>query len=167
MRDSLIPTLNMLHKTACLLAVATIASWCPPARCDTTVAGSPRAARATEFVVTVATRDLARAHSAEPHGLSYPANETVPALAAEVRDWLTDRGDTRLRLDPADRLTLFALYWSAQQMPDGSPCFRDPDDPACVSELTQWLDEARSGSPAFIAAYKDQQTRLRLPPISN
>jgi hypothetical protein len=52
-----------------------------------------------------------------------------------VRNWLTGRDDTQLPVDMADRLTLFALCWSAQQIPDGTPCFRDRDDPACVTEL--------------------------------
>lgn len=121
--------------------------------------------RATEFVVTVATRDLARARAGRPHGLSYVTDETPRALASALRKWLAGEGDAGLRLGIVDRLTLFSFFWAAQQMPVSSPCFRRPDGDPCEIELARWLAEVRRGSPAFLAAYRKAQGPLRLPAL--
>jgi len=158
---------SVLGNAALSLAVGAIALLSLPAHGDNTVTTYSPPLRATEFVVAVATSDLAKARAGRAHGLSYAKGETGTALATAIRKWLAGRGDTGLRLDDPDRLTLFAFLWSAQQMSSNSPCFTSPDSDACETELAYWLDKVRDGSPSFIEAYKKAKGPLRLPPLED
>ncbi|SAL87340.1 hypothetical protein AWB68_08368 [Caballeronia choica] len=122
--------------------------------------------RATDFAVEVAARDFRSARKGNQHVFSYTENETEEALSRSLREWLT-RGETRnMRMALTDRLTLFAFYWAALQMPADSLCFSDIDSQDCADELGYWLAQVRGGSPEFIAAYRAAELRLKLPPLA-
>ncbi|WP_186118832.1 hypothetical protein [Burkholderia gladioli] len=151
-----------------LLAALTCAGALLPAGIvlgSTPPAGYASAPRAIDFVVAVASRDLAQARADRRHGLNYADDETEARLAAAIREWLTDGNDVSLHLAPADRMSLFALYWSAQQMPANSNCFQDPDDDGCAQELAQWMGAVRDDAPAFLAAYHRAERSLNLPSL--
>lgn len=155
------PLRRLLAPAVCLVALLAPAA---------VPASTPRPADArpggpVDFVIAVATHDLANAREGQPHGLEYADDETGPRLAAAIREWFTGGGDHGLHLAPADRATLFALYWSARQMPAGSPCFRDAEGDACEPELAHWMGEVRGDAPAFLAAYRRAQRALNLPPL--
>ncbi|WP_250442028.1 hypothetical protein [Caballeronia sp. AZ1_KS37] len=122
-------------------------------------------ARATKFVVAVATSDLRSARAGGRHAFSYAPDETEATLSSAISQWLT-QGDRRgLRLALADQETIFAFHWAATQMPARSLCFIDIDSDECQQELGYWLARVRNGDSRFIAAYRRAQMRLGLPPI--
>jgi hypothetical protein len=85
-------------------------------------------------------------------------------LDRAVRNWFA-RGDvSSLHLTLADRQTLFAFHWAAMQMPADSVCFSDIDSDRCEKELGYWLTKVRGSDPRFIAAYRQAEMRLNLPP---
>lgn len=51
-------------------------------------------------------------------------------------------------------------------MPNDSKCFKDIESEACAADLARWLSEVKNGNPNFVAAYREVQMRLRLPPIA-
>jgi hypothetical protein len=50
------------------------------------------------------------------------------------------------------------------QMPANSRCFREIDNDDCERELAYWLGRVRDGDPQFVAAYRRDEIRLKLPP---
>ena len=127
--------------------------------------------RATDFAVEVAARDFRSARKGNQHVFSYTENETEEALSRSLREWLT-RGETRnMRMALTDRLTLFAFYWAALQMPADSLCFSDIDEPGLrgrarilVSPGTRWQPGVHRRVPsgrttAEVAAASHQKMR--------
>jgi len=122
-------------------------------------------ARATAFVVAVATSDLRSAREGGQHVFAYTPEETEATLSSAIREWLR-KGDRRgLRLALADQQTIFAFHWAALQMPADSQCFAVIDSDGCQEDLDYWLTRVRNGDPQFISAYRESQMRLGLPPL--
>ncbi|KDR36870.1 hypothetical protein [Caballeronia grimmiae] len=122
-------------------------------------------AHAARFVTAVVMNDFHTAQAGGGYVFSYEKLETESTLTAKLERWFSGAAPDALRMEPAEKQTLFGFYWAASMMPANSPCFESIANPSCSDELSKWMAREFADDPRFIRAYESATKPLGLPPL--